>query len=281
MVKRPESERVRSKFRGLKVLRRKEKSLISGHSPACVSIETCLIIHLKSATERSEQVRKLRQSVPMDSVVIDAIDGRSGRSETAEISTAYRPMAKRPSYPFPLRQTEIATFLSHRKCWQYIVDNNLPAALIFEDDVDLNEAVLAAALALVRSNLHQGDFVRLPIKDREAAMRVVAESGECSLFEPSVIGLGMVGQIVTRDAAEYMLCQTENFDRPVDSWMQLVARDQMRVLSVWPNGVKENSAAIGGSLIGQSKSIKERLQREVLRPIYRAKVGFFGKRIIK
>lgn len=258
-----------------------EKSRSSGRHSACVSIETCLIIHLKSATERSEQVLKLRQTVPMDSVVIDAIDGRSGRFETAEINTAYRPMAQRPYYPFPLRQTEIATFLSHRKCWQYIVDNNLSGALIFEDDVDLNEASLAAALALVRSNLRQGDFVRLPIKNRESAMRVVAEAGECSLFEPSVIGLGMVGQIVTREAAEYLLRQTENFDRPVDSWLQLDARDQMRVLSVWPNGVKENSAAIGGSLISKSKSMKERLYREALRPLYRARVASFGKRVKK
>ena len=43
-----------------------------------------------------------------------------------------------PAYPFILNNGEIGCFLSFRKAWQNIVDQNLSAGLIFEDDVSLN-----------------------------------------------------------------------------------------------------------------------------------------------
>ena len=96
-----------------------------------------------------------------------------------------------------------------------------------------------------------------------------------SIFEPTLVGLGMVAQIVTFDAARRLLEQTERFDRPVDTYLQLRWKHGVRILTLWPNGVREISSILGGSLI-QGKSNSDRLRRELLRPLYRAKLGTYA-----
>jgi glycosyl transferase family 25 len=86
----------------------------------------------------------------------------------------------------------------------------------------------------------------------------------------------MVAQIVTYDAARRLLEKTERFDRPVDAYLQLRWKHEVRVLTLWPNGVREISSVLGGSLI-QEKSNVDRLRREVLRPLYRAKLGTYAR----
>lgn len=41
----------------------------------------------------------------------------------------------------PMRKPEIGCGLSHKKAWKYIIDNNLPNALIVEDDIVINEYI--------------------------------------------------------------------------------------------------------------------------------------------
>ena len=97
-----------------------------------------------------------------------------------------------------------------------------------------------------------------------------------SIFEPTLIGLGTQAQIVKYDAARQLLERTERFDRPIDTYLQLRWKHRVRVLTVWPNGVREHSSSLGGSLIGKERSSRDRLRREVLRPLYRAKLNIYA-----
>ena len=89
----------------------------------------CFIIHLERATARLAQVRRLRQELPIAPSIMKAVDGAS---MTGPQQAHYKRHLLRPSYPFPLRPAEVATFLSHRACWQAIVNQGLDAALILE-----------------------------------------------------------------------------------------------------------------------------------------------------
>ena len=98
-----------------------------------------------------------------------------------------------------------------------------------------------------------------------------------SIFEPTVIGLGTQAQIVTYDAARRLLEKTEQFDRPIDVYLQLRWKHGVRVLTLWPNGVRERSSSLGGSLIGKETSNGDKLRRELLRPLYRAKLHIYSR----
>ncbi len=87
-----------------------------------------------------------------------------------------------------------------------------------------------------------------------------------SIFEPTLVGLGTQAQIVTYDAASQLLEKTEHFDRPIDVYLQLRWEHGVRILTLWPNGVRDYSSSLGGSLIGKERKNSDKLRRELLRP---------------
>jgi GR25 family glycosyltransferase involved in LPS biosynthesis len=229
----------------------------------------CFIIHLERARQRAQHVKNLSISELYKAEVVSAVDGRG---EDFDASSFYNRSINKPTYPFTLRTAEVATFLSHRKCWQRIVSEEIDVALILEDDVSLAEPEFKNALSLALENLQQGDIVRFPVKPREYSLDHIAINQSLKLFRPSKIGLGTQAQVVTRGAAEKLLAKTQQFDRPIDTYLQLFWEHGVRILSVWPSGVSEESANLGGSLIGDKQSLWTKITHEVQRPIYRLKV---------
>jgi GR25 family glycosyltransferase involved in LPS biosynthesis len=236
-----------------------------------------LIIHLARAEDRRNQVASLRAALSCPTEVVWAVDARSPDMMTVPQLAEHVPALLSPLYPYALRHTEVACFHSHRKCWQQIVDEGLEVALILEDDIALDPVVFPAALRLALSVLQPGDVIRFPYKRREDAGRVIAQADEITLRQPQEVALGMQAQLVTREAAQRLLCATERFDRPVDCLLQMPWEHGARVLSVWPSGVSEHSADLGGSTIGHKALGWEKVRREVLRPLYRRRIASLSR----
>lgn len=224
------------------------------------------IIHLERAPARLPQVERLCEQLQIAASIIPAVDGKS---LTGQEKARYKRHHIRPSYPFPLRLTEIATFHSHRACWQDIVNQGLDAALILEDDVTLEEPFFFQAFNAALVHMRQGDIVRFAVKARERPGKILSPGTCPHVMVPRSIGLGMQAQLVTREAARTLLEKTQKFDRPVDTYLQLRWHHGVRILTVSPSGVGEISAELGGSLISEHKGFLERIFQEVLRPIYR------------
>lgn len=230
------------------------------------------IIHLARAKDRRPQVEKLIRELPVKTEVIDAVDSHT-LSDT-DIKRVYKRKLHAPRYPFALSKNEIACFLSHRKAWQAIVDQGLDAGFVIEDDIELTD-VFNAAFHAVTNHFEPGSFVRFTFRDREQG-REVFRNDHLRIIIPNPIGLGMVAQLVSFDAAKKLLAVTEQFDRPVDTTLQMRWVTGLQPLAVIPGGVKEISAALGGTTIQHKKSFKDKLAREILRPIYRMRVRSFS-----
>lgn len=232
-----------------------------------------LVIHLDRATAREAQVEALCDASPFPASVVSAIDARDPAGSGAEAWGEYRVGLMAPRYPYGLRDSEVACFRSHRKCWTMILEQNLEAALILEDDVEIDRAGFADAVALVLPVLRQGDFVRFPYKRREYEGQQIARNGDIVLRRPREVALGMQAQIVTREAARRLLEATAVFDRPVDCLLQMPWVHGARVLSVWPSGISERSGDLGGSTIGHKTLGWSKIKREIQRPIYRHRLA--------
>jgi GR25 family glycosyltransferase involved in LPS biosynthesis len=231
------------------------------------------VIHLNRAIERETQVEAICVVSPFPTVVISAIDARGSDGSSHEAWGRYQQDLLVPRYPNALRDAEVACFRSHRKCWAMIIEKGLDAALIVEDDVEIDPKVFADAVAVVMPALAPGDFVRFPYKRREVEGEVIAGKGEVVLRRPREVALGMQAQIVTRDAARKLLDATQSFDRPIDCLLQMPWEHGARVLSVWPSGVHEKSGDLGGSTIGHKTSGFAKIKREIQRPIYRHRLS--------
>ena len=225
-----------------------------------------LIIHLPRATARAENMSRLMQMLPSPQVV-EAVDG----SEPAQIAriTQYAGDLHDPPYPFRLSAGEVGCFLSHRRCWEMIVQGDAPYALIAEDDLKTSPRAFTAALDLAVRYADENSFIRLPAKTRERPAGPVARQGNAALFLPRTIGLQAVCQIVGRKAAQRLLDVTQVIDRPVDTTLQMHWITGQPVQTILPSGVAEVGAA---STIQSKTRINDLLMREIRRATYRHQI---------
>ena len=231
------------------------------------------IIHLDRAAGRRGNVRTLQQRLCTPTSVIPAIDGER---LTAEILDKHvRRQVHWPRYPFLLSRNEVACFLSHRSVWSAIVEDGVDAGLVLEDDATTTPD-FRGAYDFALSVLHQGSFIRFPHRQDKETGTTLARNGSYQLLEPYPVGLGMVAQLVTREAAIRLLTATDQFDRPVDTFAQMYWITGVRPLSIRPSGIMEISKDLGGSTIKHDKSLPDKIVREVLRPIYRKKIQYLS-----
>ena len=135
-----------------------------------------------------------------------------------------------------------------------------------------------AAFKAAAAIAEQGGLVRLPFRSDRETGAVVLEQGTTKVIRPVPVGLGMVAQLITRDAAQALLKATEKFDRPVDTFAQMNWVTGLQPLSVVPGGVQEISTNLGGSTLKQNRSLAHKLHRELMRPFYRHSVKTYSRK---
>ncbi|HET6674185.1 MAG TPA: glycosyltransferase family 25 protein, partial [Nitrospiraceae bacterium] len=216
-------------------------------------------------------------TLPLQSEILPACDGRSLGPEIRALR--YRPHLHRPRYPFALSDSEIACFLSHRAAWQAIVDRNLEAGLIVEDDVATADEDFTTVLTAVTDMAGPNDYVRFPRWERGETGEPVRSSGPATVIEPFLPALGMQMQLVGREAAARLLAATESFDRPVDSTVQMQWLHGARILSARPIVIREIDRELGGTVLqNKTMSLGQKLNHELQRPLMRWAVRHANRR---
>ncbi|PWW02076.1 GR25 family glycosyltransferase involved in LPS biosynthesis [Hoeflea marina] len=232
------------------------------------------IIHLERARQRRANVDRLARTLPGRVKVIEAVDASQLTDD--EAGRHHCNARHLPRYPFRMRRTEVACFLSHRLAWSQIARADGSFAMVLEDDCAIDPAVFERALALATSVASEDDFIRFPTSLRETPLHVLKRDGEFSVFQPRHCGLGMRAQLVGRSAARLLLDATETFDRPVDTTLQMTWACLRGISTAWPSGVSDISNELGGSTIGFDKTLAEQVHHELARPPYRLAINLLG-----
>ena len=227
------------------------------------------IIHLDRATARKPIVAELTAALPMPTEVFSAIDG-AALDHDALYANVTRKSHVRPHYPFELSKGEIACYKSHRAVWQKIVDEELDAGIVFEDDAVIDPAAFGPALELAKMHIDEQGVIQFQTRPIAGAAEAVAQDDGVKLLRPPVVLLRTTAYIISKAAAARLLAATQVIDRPIDSLLQLTRVTGQPICVVAPSGVSEVSDAIGGTTIQKrGKSNAERISREFQRARYR------------
>lgn len=228
------------------------------------------IIHLQRATARRQQVDHLLKELPVKASVVDAVDGQAMSDD--EIASHYVKELHRPAYPFALRKSEVACFLSHRKVWRMIVERGLDAGLIIEDDVALDVALFGRCFEMGKAACKGAAYVQFQTRPVKGAFRTVARGDGIDVVSPEITQLRTSAQLVSRETAEKLLNLSERFDRPVDTFLQMRWLTGITPVCVVPSGVSDRTQETGGSTIQGGKTPWQRVSREYHRFMYRQAV---------
>jgi GR25 family glycosyltransferase involved in LPS biosynthesis len=214
--------------------------------------------------------------LPVPVHVLEAADGQNPNdSEFSRYST--EPLFG-PEYPFEMKSGEIGCFISHRAAWSEIIARGWDAGLILEDDVSIDPKPFQRAFDLALNHVGPMTYTRFPWRQKEAVEACFAEEDDIKLFCPSHVGLGTQAQIVGRGAAERLLALTEQFDRPVDTFLQMTWKTGVEMRVIWPSGVSEISYALGGTTLTKAKrGLNEKIKAELLRTKYRRQIASLSR----
>ncbi len=145
---------------------------------------------------------------------VAAVDGKAMDAGELEAQMS-------PDFQFqPINAGEAAVFLSHRKCWQRLVDSGENMALILEDDAVLADAIAPVLQAIGRFEQAFG-IIRLETTGR----RIVVEENHIDIMPGFQAHRqltwhgGTAGYVIDREAATFLLNQTARVSDPVDQAM--------------------------------------------------------------
>jgi glycosyl transferase, family 25 len=228
------------------------------------------IIHLTGDTRRKINVPTLLSALP-NPTVVDAVNGRDILAQNTPANRAGD--LYQPTYPFPLGPGEIGCFLSHRNCWQRIVDSGHSYGLIAEDDLAFDPVNWSEAMDLIEEHANSDIFIRLPAKSFETSVQTIGKFGSAELFLPRNIGANSVCQVVGSNAAQRLLAASETVDRPLDAFLQMHWVTGQPIHTILPNGVLELTDELGGSTVPKNAHTNNVLMRAIHRFKYRAQIN--------
>ncbi len=229
------------------------------------------ILHLERAAQRRPQVERLRAALPCASEIVDATDGSKLSQET--VDAVYIRQLHRPRFSHPLNRAEIGAFLSHRAAWRRIVEEGLDYGLVFEDDAEIDAEAFARTCHFAQETRPRWDYALAPAPQTRAEGTILAQKDGVTLVRPHAPPLRAIAQFVSGEAARRLLAATEQFDRPIDTFLQMSWVTGVELLALKPSGVRDVSGAIGGSTIQRKRmGLAEKIRHEIARPWYRARV---------
>ncbi len=226
-------------------------------TPAAPVAMRIFVINLQSSAERRKDIQSQLEKLGLPFEFFNAVDGKT---LTEEDLSAYDGRKRRLFFGKDLSRGEIGCLLSHRAIYRKVVAENIPAALILEDDTILSPD-LPDVLAALSACAGEWDMIRFLSREKNyrQARHLRPLDAAHTLARPYGTPGGAYGYIVTPRAAERLNANMRKNWIPVDILHGQIWRTHLNVFSVIPSPVtyREDQP----STIGDERfSKKHRLQ---------------------
>lgn len=149
---------------------------------------------------------------------------------------------------------EIGCYLSHRKVWQEIVDQQLDFGIVLEDDFETSLDVrnVSEVISQIQNEWHCIKLAEHPIKRKALLWQDI---GDYRLITYNKVPARTCAQAISLAGAKHLLAATHKFGRPVDIDMQHWWGSNLHVFGLQPYPFK-----IGQNVLSDIDSIGLRKQ---------------------
>jgi glycosyl transferase family 25 len=196
------------------------------------------VINLKRSSDRRESMATRLEEIGIDFEISPATDGaRISQSELAQYDEKYviSQIAR------PLSRSEVGCYLSHTRLWQKIVEEDIPWAVVLEDDVDIH-GDLTDILAAIDKIPFEWDFIRLAGLVPPPSLPLYHLTDK---FELSVLLQGASGtqaNCISRTGAQKLLDYATPLIRGTidDQVIDNCWKSGLKILAIQPYPISEN-----------------------------------------
>ncbi|MDR2430220.1 MAG: glycosyltransferase family 25 protein [Puniceicoccales bacterium] len=192
------------------------------------------IVNLPDATARREAILSQCHALGLHATLVEAVDGRHLSPE--ELASCYN--AKRANASGrELSRPEIGCALSHLKIYRQILENNLPCALVLEDDAQPGKNLPEVLREVAKKTSPETPSVILfsHLKYYVLKNAVRLDCGAKIVFPyPKRNAAGAYGYFVTRTGARLLLENLSPVWKVSDDWTSFVKDFQLKLKAIVP-----------------------------------------------
>lgn len=207
------------------------------------------LINLKASPDRRRAAVEQLARQGLAPTIVEAVDGRNLPPE--EIARLVDAEGRLRRAPKPLSPAEVGCYLSHRAVLEGIVSEDIPQALVLEDDLLATGELASVLQAIAAGPMPPYDMIKLGISEpQEKAFTPILPLTEASsLVRHHNVVNSNLAYVITRAGAERFLGYGRTIRYPVDVAMNRTWRHGLDILAVRPWPVLPNPAfasTIGG-----------------------------------
>lgn len=228
------------------------------------------VINLDCSADRLESAQKQLSSCGITMERFPAIYGKSLTLQ--QVEECYDPALNYAKFRRPLSPGEIGCYLSHRAVWRKMVEHNISAAVVLEDDIQV-ETGFPDVLQQVR-RLKGWDMIKLSDNRNGQGEHALPLDDTYRLVNFHKVPNCTTGYAISLSGARKLLSR-ERFYRPVDVDLQFYNELDLTLYSIlpytiWPSDYfnSEIDRMSGGTRKGQTsflRNLKYRFDLGLLR----------------
>lgn len=213
------------------------------------------VINMKHHADRREAAAAQLARVGLTPTFVEAVNGREMPPEQAALQDVDGRLRRAPK---PLMPGEMGCYLSHWHIFEKMVAENIPQALVLEDDLIIADALPAVLEALTKDGLPPYDLIKLAISETGLSRSfdaVVDLTADSQLVRHHNVCNSTVAYVITLAGAQRFLEYGMPIRYPIDVAMNRSWRHGMNILGVRPWPVFHDHEF--ESVIGQDRFRKE------------------------
>jgi len=197
---------------------------------------------LKSDKKRKKIIQSILANLDLQHTVTEAIHGNS--LSTEEINHLYNSEGSIREMKRELKPSEIGCALSHISIYKKIIENNVQAAIILEDDTIIDKEIYAVE-EIIESLPDKWDLLLLGHSDTPNGIQSTCKTwiqknilNNYSIAKPLTTVGGAYGYAITAKGAEKLLNATKTLHRTIDNYTG--DHTTVDLYAIYPNIVRVN-----------------------------------------
>ena len=226
----------------------------------------CFVVNLATASARRQSMTTMLASRRIEPTWFDAVDGRI-MSDDALARHVDRPRADREYGP--LSRAEIGTSLSHLGIYRKMVDEQIPCAVILEDDVELPEDFSTLLDANRPGGLASVFNPEEPIMVQMTHVRRGYRWGRRAIGSRAIIkphgGVWLTsGYFITLAAARNLLKHAYPVFMVADHWRYFERQGWLKIAALTPNAVWESQHSQQSDITAAGRVSRRKDQKRLM-----------------